>query len=254
MCGDGLRMPRPAVVRISIGNLALVVAIILPLLASQASGQDFIRDLAFNLDQASRFIGDAAAAIDECNTMFLDCLSKPEEFVLRLDAANRGLGNASLNISQLAAPPEHTSGHALLLQGLGNVSQGLSLYAEGLQDRQPTKLNLAIDLIQEGKEKIEAATAAILGQPTGGLDLVTILTAVVVIAAVALVVTIVVLVRFVRRQRLIRIQDELATCPQCGEVLDRWWSYRARQIKEWKATHLRSHQTETDKPSNDQDL
>ncbi len=219
------------------------------LIAPKASGQDYLTDLNSNLELASDFLEEAAVAIDDCVTAFFACLGDPEESAARVDAANRGLQGVTANLSLMEAPAEHAGSHALLISGLDEVSMGLTLYSEGLRENDPSKLTLAAEVIRDGRADIQAATTAITSAPSGDISLVTILTFAIIGGAGGMAVLLVILLRTLYRKRLDQIQKDLATCPLCGEVLDRWETYKEKQIRKWQAEHLRSHgRDETDPP------
>ncbi len=242
-------MPRPPIRGIARTTSIFLFLAVLVLIAPRASGQDYLTDLNRNLELVSDFLEEAAVAIEDCVTDLLTCLRNPEEFAARVDAANLGLEGVTANLSLMEAPAEHGGSHALLISGFDEVSMGLTLYSQGLRENDPSKLTLAAKVIRDGRADIQAAMSAITSVPSGDISLIAILTLAIIGAAGGMAVLLVILLRIVYRKRLDQIQKELATCPVCGEVLDRWETYKEKQIRKWQAEHLRSHRRdETDPP------
>ncbi|MGQ0796425.1 MAG: hypothetical protein ACT4OI_00965 [Methanobacteriota archaeon] len=221
----------------------LVAAAIACLLAplARAQEQDYLNELAAELAIAQVHLDDASAAISACNDNLIACFQQPAPFADRIDQANVGLEGVRTNLSALLVPPPYASSHALLLDGFRQLIDGLALYATGLRERDVDKINSAADLISAGKRDIETASAAILSQPPGTSGLLLVLTAAVVAMGVSVGVLAVFLLRRALPARREYIEKTWATCPKCGEVLDMWWTYRRRQIRDWRESHLRSH-------------
>lgn len=190
----------------------------------------------------------AAIAIEECTRNLVACLQDPEAIAGRLDTANQGLQGVTANISAMTPPAEHAASHDLLVEGLSEVSMGLTVYTQGLRETDPSKLVLASELIGAGRDDIRTARIAIAGQPPANTNLIGIVTIGVVAAAGGLAVLLVFLLRTANRQRLDHRQKELATCPLCGQVLDGWETYKVKQIRTWQTEHLQSHQEEGEIP------
>ncbi len=180
--------------------------------------------------------------IDECGDQFFECLTQPEGYGSRIDQARDGLEGVLLNLSGLDVPVAYASSHALLQQGLASVIEGLSLYATGIRELDLDKLEDASELVRSGKQDIDKATSDIASQPSGGVDLTLLLTLTGGVAVPVMGVLLFILVRQVRKTQRAYVERELATCPICGEVLDRWWTYRTKQVRAWLATHTRSHE------------
>ncbi|MEE9593701.1 MAG: hypothetical protein V3W28_08995 [Thermoplasmata archaeon] len=227
--------------------MALLTALALAVVAfgTPVSAQDYETQLSAHLVEASEFLDDAGQAIDECTRTLIGCLSDPDDIVTRIDAASQGLLEVVGNVSAMEVSEENAADHALLVQGFGLVTDGFALYTDGLRSKDPGTLGLAGDLIADGNNQIRAAVNAIFTQPASGTDIVQILTYAVIGATVGLSVLLYLLLRMERRQRRTHIEKEFATCPECGEVLDEWWTYRSRQIRRWLETHLLSHERET---------
>ncbi len=221
---------------------------VLTILAPLASGQDYLNDLSTNLEQASAFLDEAAVTIEECTRGLIACLQDPEDIAGRVDMANQGLQGVTANISAMTAPAEHTASHNLLIEGLDEVTMGLTIYTQGLRENDPSKLVLASEVIRAGQDDIRTATSAIAGQPPPNPSPVGIVTIGVVAAAGGMAVLLVFLLRETHRQRLDHLQKELATCPLCGQVLDGWETYKVKQIRRWQTEHLQSHQEEGEPP------
>ena len=227
--------------------MALLTALAFAVVAfgTPVSAQDYQTQLSEHLAEASMFLDDAGQAIDECTRALIGCLANPDDIVTRIDAASQGLLRVVSNLSAMEVPEGNAADHARLIQGFGMVTDGFAVYTDGLRSRDPGTLGLAVDLITDGNNQIRAAVNAIFAQPTTDPDIVQILTYVVIGATVGLSVLLYVLLRMARQQRRTQIEKDFATCPECGEVLDQWWTYRKRQIRRWLETHLLSHERET---------
>lgn len=210
-----------------------------------ASAQDYRTLLSEHLSEASVFLDDTSQAIDQCNRALIGCFVNPEDIATRIDQANQGLRQVVANLSAMEVPEPYAIDHALLSLGFGNVTNGLTLYTTGLRSKDPGTLGVAADLISDGNNQIRDAVNAIFAPPPPGLDLIQLLTYIVIAAAIGLSLLLYALLRVARQQGRTYIEKELATCPECGEVLDRWRTFRTRQIRDWQETHLRSHGTET---------
>lgn len=227
--------------------LATVLAIASVNAGTVLAQESYTSSLSVLLSEASDFLSQASEAIDGCNQDFTNCLRQPDEFADQIDQAREGLEGVLADLGQLTPPGNLASSHDLLQGGFLKVINGLSLYAEGIREADAVKLGGALDLVHSGRVDIEAATAAITSSGgSGGLDPILILEIVGGVAIAMMGVLIALLVRQARRTRLAQVESELATCPVCGEVLDGWQTYRSRQIREWRTTHLLSHKV-TDK-------
>ncbi len=219
-------------------------AVVAPTLSASGSTESYLDALSVNLGETSTQLNRAAEAIEECNVELLECLREPEAYAERIDDANEGLTRVHFNLSTIQVPSQYSTDHFRLLRGLSNVMDGLYLYSESLRMRDPSRLGDALELIRAGRDDIQAATDSILAETSQPLDMIQITTVIVVIATGGLAVLLVILLRRARSERLSFLHDELATCPQCGEVLDQWWTFRPGQIRQWQTTHLASHERE----------
>lgn len=192
---------------------------------------------------ASGFLSEASDAIAECNEQLLDCVQNPEPTASRIDTARVGLEGVVLNLTELEPPPEHAANHDLLLQGFNKVILGFSLYSQALRDREPGVLIDGLELIQEGKDDVSTATSSILGNEGPATNVILFVTVGVVGATVAMSVVLALLLLRLRKDRMSEVHRTLATCPVCGEVLDSWWTFRTRQIREWQRDHLKGHRS-----------
>lgn len=226
-----------------LATYTLVAVAVLSVLAPHARAQEqaYLNELAAELQIAQVHLDEASAAIAACNDSLIACFQQPGPYADRIDMANVGLEGVRTNLTALTVPPQYASSHALLLGGFRQLIDGLALYATGLRERDVDKINSAADLISTGKRDIESASAAILSQPAGTSGLLLVLTA----AVAAMAVSVGVLAFFLLRRALPARRDYIektwATCPKCGEVLDQWWTYRRRQIRDWRESHLASH-------------
>jgi len=224
-------------------RIALAAVVFACLLAPYATAQEeaYLDELAAELQTAKVHLDEASSAISACNDSLIACFQQPAPYADRIDQANAGLEGVHVNLSAMTVPPRYASSHTLLIGGFRQLIDGLALYAIALRERDVDKLNSAADLISAGKRDIETANAAILSQPPGFSGLLLVLT----VAVAATAVSVGVLAFFLLRQaipaRREYIEKTWATCPKCGEVLDRWRTYRRRQIRDWRESHLRSH-------------
>jgi len=223
---------------------AVVAVVVASLLVPHADAQEqaYLNELAAELAIAQVHLDEASSAISACNDVLIACFQQPAPYADRVDRANVGLEGVRTNLSALTVPPPYASSHALLLEGFRQLIDGLALYATGLRERDVDKINSAADLISAGKRDIESASAAILSQPAGTSALLVVLTAAVAAMAVSVGILAVFLLRRALPARREYIETTWATCPKCGEVLDMWWTYRRRQSRDWRESHLRSHE------------
>lgn len=222
----------------------VTLAFILLVLTAPTRAQDYRGDLGTNLGLASDYLSEASDAIAECNEDLLGCIRDPEATADRIDNATAGLEGVVSNLSLLDPPAEHQANHNLLLQGFDKIVAGFSLYSQALRDREPTSLIDGLELIQEGKEEVNTATSSILGDQNLPVDIVLVVTLGVVGAAVAMFIVLALLLLRLRQNHLDAIHRNLATCPVCDEILDKWWTFRMSQIREWQQNHLKGHRQE----------
>lgn len=233
---------------LAIVAVAVVVAGVLGafFLLSPGTDDSYLQDLSEQLNVAETHLDAASAAIGECNDSLIRCLQQPVPYATRIEAAAQGLDEVRTNLSALSPPAEHASSHAQLSDGFRKVADGLNLYAEWLRDRgrDIAMFDAAMDLIRSGKEDINTSTNAILSRPVGELPLLTVMAVAVGISVVVLGVILYVLIRQLRQDNREYVEKTYATCPECGVVLDEWWTFRRRQITGWREDHLESHQKE----------
>ena len=233
------------------GSLLWGVAVCLALVlnaapATAVTEDEYLQALSAELDKSTIYLDEAAAAISECR-LTISCLQNPEPYAVRLDNAVLGLEKVVSNLSGMEVPERYVTSHQQLIRGYGQVIDGFILYAEGLREhgRDPTKFEDAVNLVREGRTNITEANNAIFARTPPTFDLVLILIITVLATAGALVVLMVFLGRQAAQERHERVRDELATCPKCSQVLDQWWTYRRRQIRQWRVDHLKSHERDT---------
>jgi hypothetical protein len=229
------RSPIPVVCVLFVAVLAVVVP------GAGAQEQAYLSELSAQLQVAQIHLDEASAAISDCNDNLIACFQQPTAYADRIDQANAGLEGVRTNLTLLTVPAAYVSSHARLLDGFRQLIDGLALYATGLRERDVDKINSAADLISAGKQDIEGASAAILSQPSGISGLLWVLTAAVAAITVSVGILVFLLLRQALPARREYIEKTWATCPQCGEVLDQWRTYRRRQIRDWRESHLRSH-------------
>lgn len=220
--------------------LAAVASLLAPTPLVAASEQSYLDALTVQLEVAGQHFAEAAAAIRECNEEFFQCFSEPEEFAQRIDLAALGLSGVRDNLSRVAVPDGYTSIHDQLSRGFGQVVDGLSLYAAGLRESDPDRLDEAADLVEIGKGNIDAATTAIRTRSQADFDFSLIAIIAVVAMACSVGVLTFILVQQLRRDRTDG-KEKSATCPVCGQMLDQWWTFRVSQVREWRTDHLGVH-------------
>lgn len=216
----------------------------LSLASPLASGQGdtYLQDVAVEFEVATVHLDEAAEAIARCNDALIACLQEPEPTAGRLDNASVGLEAVLANLTNLDVPSAYASSHALLETGFQQVIDGLRMYAQGLRQRDVDTLSAGADLVREGRNNISTANNAIFGQAPAAINLLLILIIAVFVTAAAVGVLVFIIVRDMRRTHQGRVRNELATCPTCGAVLDRWWTYRGWQIRQWRSDHLKAHE------------
>ena len=228
-------------------GLTLLQLLLAPTVAPQGT---YPEELSTQLEIAGGHLADAGDAIRDCDAVIISCLGNPEPYATRIDAAVAGLNEVQINLSAMTVPGAHAQDHQLLRSGIAKVTDGLALYASGIRAGDPALMSQAADLVHEGTGEIEAARARILAQPAGVNQLFLVLIVSAVGITFALAALIVAAYRQGASDRRRKLEEEVATCPVCGEVLDRWSTYRRRQIREWREAHLKTHaQERTDEAS-----
>lgn len=222
----------------------ILAGILLAVVPASTSEETYLQDLTAEFETSTIYLDEAAAAISLCNDRLLACLQTPEPTARRLDNASLGLEGVLTNLTALDVPATYAASHALLETGFQQIIDGLRLYATGLRERDVDTMSSGADLVREGRGNISTANNAIFGRSVAGIDFLLILSIAVVATAAALGVLVFYVARDVRQNRQGRIRDSGATCPKCGQVLDKWWTYRGWQIRQWRSDHLKTHEAE----------
>ena len=214
-----------------------ILLVLLP--APAATEQDYLAALSVQLEAADVYLDDAADALNECADQILTCYNDREPYAQRVETAGQGLDGILTNLSAMEVPDVYASDHLLLRRGFEQVIAGLVLYAEAIRAWDTDQMYAAGNLTQLGRSDIRTASGAILQRSVGGANLPLILGIATAAEGAAIAILVYLLVRRVSRTRRQEFKEAWATCPLCGEVVDQWWRFRKRVVREWHMTHLR---------------
>jgi len=217
--------------------LALAILVFLPVVAAQ---QEYLDALSVQLDAAQVHFDEAADALSTCSDAIVNCFQNREPYALRLESAGQGLLGIQDNLSAMDVPERYRSDHAMLQDGFQQVTEGLLLYAAAIRTWDTGNMSRAGQLTQAGRLDIRTASTSILSRPVGDAHF-ALLAGVVVLEGVVVVAFVLVVSRRVARTRRADFERDWASCPECGEVMDQWWTFKKRQVREWRATHLKGH-------------
>lgn len=198
---------------------------------------DYVLDLVDLLDEAGEYLTEARLALSLCLADQEACATNTEPFRNRIEDARIGVDGVRSRVDQLEVPPKYVEVQGLAIEALANISMALNLINLGLEQFDPTYMELASAHIDSARIQIVAIYDQLQAlPPAGDSNLGTILWPVVLGLAALVSGNLIYVGRVMRRDTRARKRDA-STCPRCGARMSEFESYPLKAVEAWMTTH-----------------
>ncbi len=203
--------------------------------------ETYVSNLQLLLTDAGGHLGRARLALELCLSDNASCAANPEPFLVELRQSRVGIESALALLRQLEIPERYTEIHGLALEGLLNLSVALGLLIQGLDARDQSPIELAVEYTEAGRDRIDAAIGSLaLLPPQEHTGVSGLLWPLVVAMAAIIGFNSFLMVRHVWKTSR-KARAKASQCPHCGQAMEDWRNYPTKVVQDWMARHIESY-------------